>query len=183
MKRLLNTLLLVLLVTVTSFARPYLSTTPVDNGSFAFPKELSGAWKEQKNQFALTYNVSYNPNKTGHINIAIQMGPMMPAVLSKVNNNIYMSLYDAGGKEQPEGYYIYRVVIVSDEEIKLIPLRDDIQIPSDEDLYTFLSSVKDTKTIEDNYSIWLTNSYKASKKKLDTEGRSINIKRKPSPTK
>lgn len=184
MYKLICTLLLVCVCRFSADARPYLSATPVDNGSFEFPKDMSGAWKEQKNQFALTYNISYNPNKLGHINIAIQMGPMMPAILSKVNEHIYMSMYDAGGKQQPEGYYIYRVVLVNEEEVKLIPLKRDLTLPAGKSLYAFLADTKEPEQLEEDYAIWLSNSYKASKKPLNTEGRAINItKKRPSPTK
>ena len=184
MQKIIYLLIAICITASIATARPYLSATPVDNGSFAFPEGMGGFWTVEKEQFGITYKVIYNPNKIGHINISIQLGPMMPGILSKINDHVYLSLYDEGGKGQPKGYYIYRLVIESDEEVRLIPLRNDIDIPSDQTLHSYLTSIKDPTSIEENYVIWLSNNYKkASKKELNTAGRTMNIKKKPSPTK
>ncbi|MCB0699381.1 MAG: hypothetical protein H6551_12910 [Chitinophagales bacterium] len=168
---------LVLSISETN-AQSYLSPEPVDAGSNEVSEFLLGNWREQKNMDAgQTFQVFKNPNVTGHINIVPGIGAMIPAILSTAGPYTYLSVYEAGGKERPEGYYIFRLEQKSNAEIRLVPLRQDLKKPEGETLKHFLANA-DTKDIDAEHALWFSHTFYQKKEPLDMTGREINITKK-----
>lgn len=174
------TTLLCLLVSASLFAGNYFSPTPIDNGSYKIPEFYAGTWREQtKQDFGKTFTVQINPNVEGQLLVAEAYGAMRAGIMSQVNNDVYLSMYDAGGRERPEGYYVFRVEVINESEIKLTPLKSDLSIPDGKTLKEFLSVADiDHSAIEEPYAIWLTNTYTHNKRTPSRKGREINVKKK-----
>lgn len=176
----LHILLLLLIFPLFVEAQSYFSTTPVDEGSFDIPSYLAGNWKEQKNQnVGRIYTILINPNVKGQLQIVPNYGAMTPALLSNVNGRVYVSIYDAGGKEQPEGYYIFRLAAYNETTLKLVPLKVGLALPQYTTLKEHLSKA-DTTATEAGYALWFSNVYTTKKQPADISGRPININKKTS---
>lgn len=164
---------------VLSWAQGYFSATPVDNGSYDVPKELAGTWMVEKYKASgQVYSVFIDHNKTGQVSIRKGLGEITPAIISSVNNRLYLNILEHGGKEQPEGFYIFLLEIKDNKHIRLSPLKYDIALKG-KTLYDYLDqpSLK-TGEITAGYPIWLSNKHTPLQKPLDTTGRRINVKRK-----
>lgn len=169
---------LVLLCTTPAKAQSYFSTTPIDEGTFDIPAYLAGNWKEQKNQnVGRTYTILVNPNVKGQLQIVPNFGAMTPALLSNVNGRVYVSVYDAGAKEQPEGYYIFRLAAYNETTLKLVPLKVSLTLPQHTTLKEHLSKA-DTAATEAGYALCFSNVYTAKKQPANISGRTINITQK-----
>jgi len=163
-----------------ALAQSYYSKTPVDTGSFAIPAAWTANWKELKNEnTGHTYQVIANPNKTGMLQIVPNMGSMIPAIASKAGDKIFISLYNPGGAEQPEGYYIFRVDFVGDGKARLVPLRSELSIPAGNSLKEYLQKA-DTNEIDAGYARWFGNIQLLRAVPLNKEGRTMNINKKTS---
>lgn len=177
MKKFLLSVLAIILCS-NIFAQSYLSPEPVDAGSKLVTDNLLGTWKEQKNLDAgQAFQVFKNPNMTGHFQIVPAMGPMTPGILSNAGDQLFVSLYEAGGKERPEGYYIFRLELKGDAELRLIPLKQDLKIPEGKTLKYFLANAK-PEDIDAGYALWFAHKHYTKKQPLDKEGRAINITKK-----
>lgn len=169
------------LVTVPSIsiAQAYFTTRPVDMGSYQLDAKHTGEWKEDKDMGAgRTYKVLSNPNKLGHISITQNLGAITPAILSMVNNHLYLNLYEFGGRDQPAGFYVF-LVEIPNGELKLMPLKYDLEIPKGMSLYDFLAQPDlDMNTITTGRVLWLSQIFKGEliRSKADRTGRDINIK-------
>ncbi|MCB0697203.1 MAG: hypothetical protein KDC07_07550 [Chitinophagaceae bacterium] len=159
------------------YAQSYLSPTPVDEGSYELTSSISGTWKIEKYHNAgQAYTIMADPNKKGQLHIVHGFGTMTPAIVSKVNNNLFLSLYEVGGPEQPEGFYIFLLEMLSETNVRLVPLRYDLQIPEGQTLAQYLSQPGlDLQSILQPHAINLANKYFTVKRPLDTTGRKINI--------
>lgn len=167
--------LCILSYVIDSNGQAYFSPTPVDIGSYSVPAYIAGNWKEQKNMDAgKTYTILVNPNQTSQVQIVPNYGVMTPAILSTVNKHIYVSIYEAGGKEQPEGYYIFRLSVINEANVRLSPLKPNLQLPSGNSLKEYLATA-DTIITEAGYAIWFSNVYKSRNNPPAREGREMNI--------
>ncbi len=180
MKRLILLLILFFAATSWSFAQAYLSSSPVDDGSYDVSNSISGTWKVEKYRDAgQAYSIMADPNKKGQVNIVHGLGTMTPAILSKINNNIFLSLYEVGGPEQQTGFYIFHLEMISPTQVRLTPLRYVLNIPDGQSLAQFLQQPDlKLKDILQPHAIRLTNKHFMAKRPLDTNGRKINIVRK-----
>lgn len=178
MKNLLLLPIFLLAANITH-AQAYFTENPIDKGSYQLDEKHTGTWREDKNMGAgRTYKVLSNPNKTGHISITQSLGAITPAVLSMVNNHLYLNLYEFGGKDQPAGFYIF-LVEIPNGAIKLMPLKYDLQIPNNMSLYDYLAQPNlDVSAIISGKVIWLNQRISAAAKQADRTGRDINIKSK-----
>lgn len=157
MKRLLIPLFISILVPAHTFAQSYLSKTPVDNGSYQVPPNISGTWKEQrKADDGQTFTIMVNANSTGTLFVLPKNGVMLPAVMSALGGKIFVSIYDAGTKERPEGYFIYRLSAADGYDMRLVPLKQDLVIPKKLSLKDYLQKA-DTADIDAPYGYWFGN--------------------------
>lgn len=163
-----------------SFAQAYLSATPVDKGSYEISNSISGTWKVEKYRDAgQAYSIMADPNQKGQVNIVHGLGTMTPAILSKINNNIFLSLHEVGGPEQPEGFFIFHLDIINETQIRLTPFKYDLAIPEHQSLAQFLQQPDlNLQEILQPHAIRLTNKHFMLKRPLDKEGRKMNIVRK-----
>lgn len=180
MRNLFYTLLFIMISSDITSAQSYYSKTPVDNGSFDIPAAWTANWKELKNEnTGHTYRVIANPNKTGMLQIVPNMGSMIPAIASKAGDRIFISLYNSGGAEQAEGYYIFRVDFVGDGKARVVPLKSELKIPAGSSLKEYLQAA-DTTEIDAGYARWFGNLQMLRAVPLDKEGRPMNINKKSS---
>lgn len=178
MRRVILTTCSVLLC-YTLHAQAYFSEQPIDAGSYNLPEQYIGTWKEEKkNQSGRVIRIMADVNKTGQINVVEGLGNMAPALLSMVNDNLYLNLFDDGSKDQPNGYFIYHLVL-SPNNVRLTPLKDELPVPAGKTLYEFLQQPDiDIKQITTGRSIWLRQTGTPPGTPLDTTGRQINIRHK-----
>lgn len=161
-------------------AQSYYSKVPVDNGSFDIPAAWTANWRElKKENTGQTFQVIANPNRAGMLQIVPTMGSMIPAIASKAGNRIFISLYNSGGAEQPEGYYIFRVDFVGDGKARIVPLKSELKIPAGSSLKEYLQ-VADTTEIDAGYARWFGSLTLLRAVPLDKEGRTMNINKKSS---
>lgn|GEM_PF-6131661 len=177
-------LTLLIILTLCSFnllfAQAFLSSSPVDEGSYDVSNSISGTWKVEKYRDAgQAYSIMADPNKKGQVNIIHGLGTMTPAILSKINNHIYLSLYEVGGPEQQTGFYIFHLEMLSPTQVRLTPLKYELNIPEGQSLAQYLQQPGlKLQDILQPHAIRLTNKHFTIKRPLDTNGRKINIVRK-----